>query len=53
MTEPLLEPDDKRFVVLPVKYQDLYDMYKKYSKWNNHYLLSSKQCKLNNYKVFN
>jgi len=27
--EPLLEPDDKRFVVLPVKYHDLYQMYKK------------------------
>lgn len=29
MNEPLLTPDDKRFVVLPVVYQDLYDMYKK------------------------
>jgi len=29
MTEPLLLPDDSRFVVLPVKYPDLYDMYKK------------------------
>jgi ribonucleotide reductase beta subunit family protein with ferritin-like domain len=28
MNEPLLEPDDKRFSVLPVKYQDLYKMYK-------------------------
>jgi len=28
MTEPLLTPDDKRFVVLPVVYQDLYEMYK-------------------------
>ena len=28
MTEPLLIPDDDRFVVLPVKYQDLYQMYK-------------------------
>jgi ribonucleoside-diphosphate reductase subunit M2 len=27
-TEPLLIPDDTRFVVLPVKYQDLYQMYK-------------------------
>jgi len=27
-TEPLLIPDDDRFVVLPVKYQDLYQMYK-------------------------
>lgn len=26
--EPLLIPDEKRFVVLPVKYQDLYEMYK-------------------------
>jgi ribonucleoside-diphosphate reductase subunit M2 len=26
--EPLLTPDDKRFVVLPVVYQDLYEMYK-------------------------
>jgi hypothetical protein len=26
--EPLLTPDDDRFVVLPVKYQDLYQMYK-------------------------
>ena len=29
MNEPLLTPDDDRFVVLPVKYPDLYDMYKK------------------------
>lgn len=29
MNEPLLTPDDKRFVVLPVMYQDLYEMYKK------------------------
>jgi ribonucleoside-diphosphate reductase subunit M2 len=29
MEEPLLTPDDKRFVVLPVEYQDLYEMYKK------------------------
>jgi len=29
MNEPLLTPDDDRFVVLPVKYQDLYEMYKK------------------------
>ena len=29
MDEPLLIPDDKRFVVLPVVYQDLYEMYKK------------------------
>lgn len=29
MEEPLLTPDDKRFVVLPVVYQDLYEMYKK------------------------
>ena len=26
--EPLLTPDDKRFVVLPVQYEDLYKMYK-------------------------
>ena len=26
--EPILIPDDDRFVVLPVKYQDLYQMYK-------------------------
>ena len=26
--EPILTPDDKRFVVLPVQYQDLYEMYK-------------------------
>jgi len=29
MEEPLLTPDDKRFVVLPVVYPDLYEMYKK------------------------
>lgn len=29
MTEPLLTPDDSRFVVLPVKYPDLYALYKK------------------------
>lgn len=29
MNEPLLTPDDERFVVLPVKYKDLYEMYKK------------------------
>ena len=29
MNEPLLEPDDARFVVLPVKYPDLYALYKK------------------------
>jgi len=28
MPEPLLTPDDERFVVLPVKYNDLYKMYK-------------------------
>ena len=27
--EPLLIPDEKRFVVLPVKYEDLFEMYKK------------------------
>ena len=26
--EPLLIPDENRFVVLPVKYEDLYNMYK-------------------------
>jgi ribonucleoside-diphosphate reductase subunit M2 len=26
--EPLLTPDDTRFVVLPVRFQDLYQMYK-------------------------
>ena len=26
--EPLLTPDDARFVILPVKHQDLYEMYK-------------------------
>lgn len=29
MDEPLLTPDDSRFVVLPVKYPDLYALYKK------------------------
>lgn len=29
MKEPLLTPDDKRFVILPVEYADLYEMYKK------------------------
>ena len=29
MGEPILEPDDARFVVLPVKYPDLYALYKK------------------------
>lgn len=28
MSEPLLTPDDERFVILPVKYNDLYKMYK-------------------------
>lgn len=28
MNEPLLIPDENRFVVLPVKYEDLYNMYK-------------------------
>jgi ribonucleoside-diphosphate reductase subunit M2 len=27
--EPLLQPDDSRFVILPVKYPDLYALYKK------------------------
>jgi len=29
MNEPILKPDDARFVVLPVKYPDLYALYKK------------------------
>jgi ribonucleotide reductase beta subunit family protein with ferritin-like domain len=29
MKEPLLTPDDKRFVILPVEHADLYEMYKK------------------------
>ena len=28
-TEPLLTPDDNRFVMFPIKYQDIWDMYKK------------------------
>jgi len=28
-TEPLLTPDDKRFVMFPIKYQDIWEMYKK------------------------
>ena len=28
-TEPLLAPDDNRFVMFPIKYQDIWDMYKK------------------------
>jgi len=27
--EPLLTPDDKRFVMFPIKYDDIWDMYKK------------------------
>ena len=27
--EPLLTPDDNRFVMFPIKYQDIWDMYKK------------------------
>ena len=27
--EPLLAPDDNRFVMFPIKYQDIWDMYKK------------------------
>jgi ribonucleoside-diphosphate reductase subunit M2 len=27
--EPLLTPDDKRFVMFPIKYNDMYEMYKK------------------------
>jgi len=29
LEEPLLIPDDDRFVVLPVKHHNLYQMYKK------------------------
>ena len=28
-TEPLLTPDDNRFVMFPIKYQDIWEMYKK------------------------
>ena len=28
-TEPLLAPDDNRFVMFPIKYDDIWDMYKK------------------------
>lgn len=28
-TEPLLEPDDNRFVMFPIKYDDIWEMYKK------------------------
>lgn len=28
-TEPLLAPDDNRFVMFPIKYQDVWEMYKK------------------------
>ena len=28
-TEPLLTPDDNRFVMFPIKYQDVWEMYKK------------------------
>ena len=28
--DPILIPDDDRFVVLPVKYRDLYQIYKSY-----------------------
>jgi ribonucleoside-diphosphate reductase subunit M2 len=28
-TEPLLAPDDNRFVMFPIKYNDIWDMYKK------------------------
>ena len=28
-TEPLLAPDDNRFVMFPIKYEDIWDMYKK------------------------
>ena len=29
ITEPLLAPDDNRFVMFPIKYQDIWEMYKK------------------------
>ena len=29
ITEPLLAPDDNRFVTFPIKYNDIWDMYKK------------------------
>jgi ribonucleoside-diphosphate reductase subunit M2 len=29
ITEPLLTPDDNRFVMFPIKYQDIWEMYKK------------------------
>jgi ribonucleoside-diphosphate reductase subunit M2 len=29
VTEPLLAPDDNRFVMFPIKYQDIWEMYKK------------------------
>ena len=29
LTEPLLAPDDNRFVMFPIKYQDIWEMYKK------------------------
>jgi len=29
LTEPLLAPDDNRFVTFPIKYDDIWDMYKK------------------------
>ena len=28
-TEPLLAPDDNRFVMFPIKYEDIWQMYKK------------------------
>ena len=28
-TEPLLAPDDNRFVMFPIKYEDIWDMYQK------------------------
>ena len=28
-SEPLLEPDDNRFVMFPIRYQDIWEMYKK------------------------
>ena len=29
ISEPLLTPDDNRFVMFPIQYQDIWDMYKK------------------------
>jgi ribonucleoside-diphosphate reductase subunit M2 len=29
VSEPLLQPDDNRFVMFPIKYDDIWQMYKK------------------------